>query len=77
MEKVIYNGREIELRDGETAEIKNGALSITYNKKMMKTIWHDEGISMDWDMSSTCYNTVLPGKLWILPDFKNKFDMGK
>ena len=56
---------------------KQSIVTITYNKKMMKTIWHDEGISMDWDMSSTCYNTVLPGKLWILPDFKNKFDMGK
>lgn len=33
MEKVFYNGREIKLRDGETAEINNGALSITYNKK--------------------------------------------
>lgn len=36
MGKVIYNGREIELRDGETAEIKNGALSITYNKKFRR-----------------------------------------
>ena len=36
MEKVFYNGREIELRYGETAEIKNGALSITYNKKFRR-----------------------------------------
>lgn len=58
-------------------QIKENIVTITYKNKSMKTIWHNEAISMEWDMSSICYNTELPGKLWILPDYKNKFDIGK
>jgi hypothetical protein len=49
----------------------------SYTERSMKTVWYDENITMEWDMSGTIMNSNIPNKFWTIPDYRNKFDMGK
>lgn len=52
-------------------------VTTSYEGKVIKTIWHEEGITMEWDLTGVVLNSHLPARLWVLPDYKNKIDMGK
>lgn len=60
------------------ANLKRQAIvTNSYTERSMKTVWHEENITMDWDVSGITINCNLPNRLWAMPDYRNKFDMGK
>lgn len=52
-------------------------VTTSYAEKSLKTIWHEECITMEWDMSGAVFNSQLPTRLWVLPECRHKIDMGK
>jgi len=39
-------------------------------------IWYEEGITLDWDLSAVQNNVGISPQFWVMPEMKNKIDMG-
>ena len=45
--------------------------------RKMIIMWYEEGITLDWDLSNVKTNLGINPQFWIMPNMKNKIDMGK
>lgn len=40
-------------------------------------IWYEEAITLEWDLSGAQINAGISPAFWVMPDMRNKIDMGK
>ena len=40
-------------------------------------IWYEEAITLDWDLSGAQINAGISPAFWVMPEMRNKIDMGK
>lgn len=48
----------------------------TIPKKIL-IMWHEEDVTLDWDLSNVKTNVGINEQFWVMPNIKNKIDMGK
>jgi len=75
-QKVIV-GRYLYNQDGKLiASTEYQDFSSAIPRKIF-IIWYEEGITLDWDLSGVQTNVGINPQFWVMPDMKNKIDMGK
>lgn len=51
--------------------------STEYQEEKILIIWYEEGIILNWDLSSARKNVGIDPSFWIMPNMKNKINMGE
>lgn len=64
-------GRNLIDEDG------NKIITTSYEGDTMNTLWHNEGIIMEWNMATKQVNPDVDRKIFVLPDYKKKIDLSK
>lgn len=69
--RYLYNSQEKMIACVEYQEFEN------YLPHKMQMIWHEENITLTWDLTSLKVNTQINNSFWTMPSAKNKINMGK
>jgi hypothetical protein len=75
-QKVVV-GRYLYNQDGKLiASTEYQDFSGVIPRKIL-IMWYEEGITLDWDLSGVQTNVGINQQFWVMPDMRNKIDMGK
>lgn len=69
--RYLYNAKERMIACAEYQDFEN------YLPRKMQMIWHEENIVLNWDLTCLKVNTQINPSFWMMPNIKNKIDMGK
>lgn len=69
--RYLYNSNEQMIACAEYQDFEN------HLPRKMQMIWHEENIVLNWDLTCLKVNTQINPSFWIMPNTKNKIDMGK
>lgn len=79
VDKVVV-GRYLYNQDGKliaSTEYQDFfGLTKSFFPRKILIIWYEEGITLDWDLSDVQINVGINPQFWLMPDMKNKIDMG-
>ena len=68
--RYLYNQNEKLIA---SAEYKNFKQQIP---SKILIIWYEEAVILNWDLSNIKINSDINKKMWLMPEFKNKIDIG-
>jgi len=75
--RYLYNQQGKLVASTEVQEFSIDQKTNILIPKKLYIIWYSEGITMEWQLNNPKINVIIPNNLWLIPNMKNKINIGQ